>query len=78
TAHKLSLPRDPHLAETRSNRRDDAVGDDWTVAVAMLLALVTTGILAADGVPAVWLVPMAAIVMTGVSLSRTARRHPSE
>jgi len=44
----------------------------------MLLALVTTGILAADGVPAVWLVPMAAIVMTGVSLSRTARRHPSE
>jgi uncharacterized membrane protein len=55
-----------------------AVGDDWTVAVAMLLALAATGLLAADRISAVWLVPVAAIVMTGVSLSRSARRHRSE
>jgi hypothetical protein len=51
------------------------VGDDWTVAVAMVLALATTGFLAADHVSAVWLVPLVAIVMTGVSLRRSARRR---
>ncbi len=50
------------------------VGDDWTVAVAMVLALAATGILAADHVSAVWLVPLVAIAMTGVSLRRAARR----
>jgi uncharacterized membrane protein len=51
------------------------VGDDWTVAVAIVLALATTGLLAADHISAVWLVPLVAIVMTGVSLRRAARRH---
>jgi hypothetical protein len=51
------------------------VGDDWTVAVAMVLALATTGLLAADHISAVWLVPLVAIVMTGVSLRRSARRR---
>ncbi|HXD82209.1 MAG TPA: hypothetical protein VNU27_11615, partial [Candidatus Acidoferrum sp.] len=51
------------------------VGDDWTVAVAMVLALAATGILAADHVSAVWLVPLVAIAMTGVSLRRAARRR---
>jgi len=51
------------------------VGDDWTVAVAMVLALAATGILAADHVSAVWLVPFVAIAMTGVSLRRAVRRR---
>jgi len=50
------------------------VGDDWTVAVAMVLALAATGVLAADHISAVWLVPLAAIVMTGVSLRRLGSR----
>ena len=54
------------------------VGDDWTVAVVILLALAATGVLVADHVSAWWLVPFAAVFMTGVSLSRSARRHRSE
>jgi hypothetical protein len=53
------------------------VGDDWTVALAMVLALTTSGVLAADHISAVWLVPLVAIVMTGVSLRRSARRRHS-
>jgi len=49
------------------------VGDDWTVAAVMLLALAATGILVARGISAWWLVPVLAIVMTGVSLRRSAR-----
>ncbi len=41
----------------------------------MLLALAATGVLAADRISAVWLVPVVAIVMTGVSLRRSARRR---
>jgi hypothetical protein len=48
-------------------------GDDWTVAVAMLLALAATALLVAQKVPVWWLVPVVAIVMTGVSLRRSAR-----
>ena len=51
------------------------VGDDWTVAVAILIALSATGVLVADHVSAWWLVPFVAIFMTGVSLRRSARRH---
>jgi len=51
------------------------VGDDLTVAVVMLLALAATGLLVARGISAWWLVPLLAIVMTGVSLRRSARRQ---
>jgi hypothetical protein len=51
------------------------VGDDWTVAVAILIALSATGVLVADHVSAWWLVPFVAILMTGVSLRRSARRQ---
>lgn len=47
------------------------VGDDIVVAGVMLLALVATGLLAANGVQAWWLVPILAVVMTGVNLWRT-------
>ncbi len=47
------------------------VGDDWRVAIVMVLGLAATGILAADRISAWWLVPILAIAMTGVSLYRT-------
>jgi hypothetical protein len=50
------------------------VGDDWTVAVAILLALTATGLLEGRTIPVWWLVPVVAIVMTGVSLRGSARR----
>lgn len=52
------------------------VGDDWTVAAAIVLALVASGVLVADHISAWWIVPFTAIFMTGVSLRRSARRHP--
>ena len=51
------------------------VGDDWTVALAIVLALAATGVLLTDHISAWWLVPIVAIFMTGVSLRRTARRR---
>ncbi len=51
------------------------VGDDWTVAVAMVLALAATGMLAADHISAVWLVPLVAIITSGVSLRRSVRKR---
>ena len=51
------------------------VGDDWTVALAILIALAATGVLVADHISAWWLVPFVAIFMTGVSSRRSARRQ---
>jgi len=51
------------------------VGDDWTVAMAILLALAATGVLVGNHISAWWLVPFVAIFMTGVSLRRSARQH---
>jgi hypothetical protein len=53
------------------------VGDDWTVALAILLALAATGLLVTDHISAWWLVPFVAIFMTGFSLRRTARKRPA-
>jgi hypothetical protein len=49
------------------------VGDDWTVAAVMLLALLATAVLAAQQISALWLVPLMAIVTTVVSLRRSTR-----
>lgn len=45
-------------------------GDDWVVAVVMLIAIAATAALVAKNVNAWWLVPSAAVVMTGISLVR--------
>lgn len=50
-------------------------GDDWVVAVVMLIAIAASAALVANGVNAWWLVPPAAVVMTGISLLR--RRTPA-
>ena len=49
------------------------VGDDWSVAVVMVLALAITGVLVSIGIDAWWLVPPLAVVMTAVALWR--RNH---
>ena len=48
------------------------VGDDWRVALVVLIALAATGVFQAEHISAWWLVPMVAIVMTGISLRRSA------
>jgi hypothetical protein len=46
------------------------VGDDWTVAAAVVIGLVATAILNSRGIPAWWLVPLIVVVTVGVSLRR--------
>jgi uncharacterized membrane protein len=48
------------------------VGDDWTVALVVVFALAATGVLQGEHISAWWLVPLVAIVMTGISLRRSA------
>lgn len=45
-------------------------GDDWTVAVVMLLGLVASGLMVAAGINAWWLIPPLALAMTAASLER--------
>ncbi len=45
-------------------------GDDWTVAVVMLLGLVASGVMVAAGINAWWLIPPLALAMTMTSLER--------
>jgi hypothetical protein len=49
-------------------------GDDWVVAVVMLIAIAVSATLVAEKVNSWWLVPPTAVVMTGISLLR--RRTP--
>jgi hypothetical protein len=49
------------------------VGDDWTMAAAVLLGLVITAVLDAARIPAWWLVPLLVVAMLGVSLRRASR-----
>jgi hypothetical protein len=46
------------------------VGDDWTVAVAVVAGLVVTAILNANHLVAWWLMPIVAIVATVFSIQR--------
>jgi hypothetical protein len=55
---------------------DFIFGDDWRVAVVIVLGLVVTAWLVSSGLPAWWLVPLLAIGMTGVSLQRSRPRSP--
>jgi len=47
------------------------VGDDWTVAATVAVALAATWLLHTTGVAAWWLPPVAAVLAVGVSLRRT-------
>jgi len=49
------------------------VGDDWRVAVGILVAFGLTALLAATSVPAWWLLPLAVAFVLWMSLHRAAR-----
>ena len=49
------------------------IGDDWTVAATVAVALLVTWLLHTAGVAAWWLLPLAAVVVVGVSLRRASR-----
>jgi hypothetical protein len=50
------------------------VGDDWTVAAAVILGLAVTAVLNAHHDVAWWLVPLIVIVMVRVSVQRSRAR----
>jgi hypothetical protein len=52
---------------------DFLVGDDWWVAVGIVLAFALTALLAATSVPAWWLLPLAVAAVLWTSLQRAAR-----
>ena len=52
------------------------VGDDWTVAASVGVALVITAALNSAGVAAWWLVPLTVIVVVGISLRRASPKTP--
>lgn len=51
---------------------DFVVGDDWRTAVGVVLALALTALLAAGGVAAWWVMPLAVVVLLALSLRRAA------
>jgi hypothetical protein len=53
---------------------DFIVGDDWTVAVGVVIALIVTALLARNSVPAWWLLPLAVVALLGASVWRVARK----
>ena len=50
------------------------VGDDWTVAAAVLIGLMVSAILNVNHVAAWWLIPVIVVLMLGVSLRRASNR----
>jgi uncharacterized membrane protein len=51
---------------------DFLVGDDWFVAVGIVVALALTALLAATSVPAWWLLPLSVALVLWQSLRRAA------
>jgi hypothetical protein len=52
---------------------DFVVGDDWRIAVAVVLSLVATLVLSNNGVHAWWLLPAVVVVMLSLSVWSVAR-----
>jgi len=56
---------------------DFVVGDDWRVALGVVVALTATWGLAHNGHPGVWwLLPVAVAVLLPLSIARAARKGP--
>jgi hypothetical protein len=53
---------------------DFVVGDDWVIAVGVVISLAVTYALSRTAVPAWWLLPMVLFVLLPFSLWRAARR----
>lgn len=54
---------------------DFVVGDDWRVAVGVVIGLGLTGLLSRTGVPSWWLLPLAVLALLPASLRRVTRRR---
>lgn len=52
---------------------DFVVGDDWVTAAGVVFALGLTAIVAAAGVAAWWVMPVAIVALLALSLRRAAR-----
>lgn len=52
---------------------DFVVGDDWRIAIAVVVALGITAIVAGAGVSAWWILPVATVLVLGLSVWRAAR-----
>jgi hypothetical protein len=50
------------------------VGDDWASAVGVVVALGLTGLVAGLGVSAWWVMPLAVLLLLGLSILRAARK----
>ena len=57
---------------------DFIVGDDWSVAVGVVLALALAALLAHHHVPAWWVLPISVIALLTLSLTRAARAATAE
>ena len=53
---------------------DFIVGDDWTIAVAVVVALLLTGALVQAQVTAWWLLPVVVLAFLGFSVLRATRK----
>jgi hypothetical protein len=49
------------------------VGDDWRTAIGVVLALGLTAIVAAAGLPAWWVMPLAVLGLLALSIRRAAQ-----
>jgi len=54
---------------------DFVVGDDWLIAVGVVISLVLTYALSRTGVPAWWLLPLALVLLLPLSLWRAVRHR---
>jgi hypothetical protein len=54
---------------------DFIVGDDWRIAVGVIVALTATYLVAQTSVPAWWILPGAVMVFLPLSLWRATRRR---
>ncbi len=52
---------------------DFVVGDDWRVAVGVIIGLALTAALVRADIPAWWLMPVAVVILLATSLWRVAR-----
>jgi len=52
---------------------DFVVGDDWRIAMAVVIALGVTALVSAAGASAWWILPVAAALVLGLSVWRVAR-----
>lgn len=53
---------------------DFIVGDDWTVAVAVVAGLVLSALLSANHIAGWWPIPVIVVLILGVSLRRASRK----